>query len=281
MHLKLVMIHKFAKLKSSHSMFLLVVLYLPTMITMKRRLRNSIHLLASLILAFCSPNVSSSTLPPSMQQLVKGVQVPQLILISGCTGTGKSTFGMEVAINHGILKCISTDTIRQVMRTCYRENNVASEALLRSSYQGEDDPVKNWFEACGAIEAGIEGIVDDCINRGVSLVLEGVHVVPGPKLLERWSSKGGLAIGTVLTIPDANVHEKVIKRRGEITGKGSGQQSGKIDRIRCIHDEMVRLGKEHQWLLIEQKPRLEPKPIDMVTDLIQNRYMEGNFDRAE
>ena len=44
-------------------------------------------------------------------------QLPRLILVSGCTGTGKSTFGMEVAINQGVLKCISTDTIRQVMRT--------------------------------------------------------------------------------------------------------------------------------------------------------------------
>ena len=38
---------------------------------------------------------------------------PQLVLIAGCTGTGKSTFGMSVALNQNILKCISTDTIRE------------------------------------------------------------------------------------------------------------------------------------------------------------------------
>ena len=97
-------------------------------------------------------------------------------------------------------------------------------------------------------------------------------------MLERWTSKGGLAVGTVLTIPDATVHETVIRRRGEMTGKGADRQTEKIARIRAIHDEMVRLGKENQWLLIEQKPRLEPKPIDMVTSLLQNRYLEGNFD---
>ena len=31
---------------------------------------------------------------------------PQLILIAGCTGTGKSTFGMSVALSQSILKVI-------------------------------------------------------------------------------------------------------------------------------------------------------------------------------
>ena len=93
--------------------------------------------------------------------------------------------------------------------------------------------------------------------------------------------KEGLAVGTVLTIPDADVHKTIIRRRGEITGKGAEQQTNEIGRIRAIHDEMVRLAKEHQWLLIEQKPRLEPKPIEMVTNLLQNRYLEGNFDKVE
>jgi len=39
---------------------------------------------------------------------------PKLILIGGPPGTGKSTFGMSVALDQGILKCISTDTVRAV-----------------------------------------------------------------------------------------------------------------------------------------------------------------------
>ena len=73
---------------------------------------------------------------------------PLLILISGCTGTGKSTFGMEVAISLGILKCISTDTIRQVMRPF----NEFNPALHRSSYAGNGDPIVNWLECCAAVE---------------------------------------------------------------------------------------------------------------------------------
>lgn len=227
----------------------------------------------ALFLCVCESLITTSS--PS----AKSAPLPQLILISGCTGTGKSTFGMEVAINQGILKCISTDTIRQVMRSSCERFDFCEVALQRSSFQGDDDPVVNWLEACKAVESGIEAIIDDSIHRGVSLVLEGVHIVPCTRLLERWTERGGLAIGIVLTIPDADVHRRVITRRGEITKKGAGRQTKEMKRIRAIHDEMVNLGKRNQWLLIEQKPRLEPQPIDMVADLIQSRYMEGYFDR--
>jgi 2-phosphoglycerate kinase len=46
--------------------------------------------------------------------------------------TGKSTFGMSVALSQGILKCISTDSAREVMRS-YDDNPV----LHRSSYEGD------------------------------------------------------------------------------------------------------------------------------------------------
>lgn len=54
---------------------------------------------------------------------------PKLILISGCPGTGKSTFGMSLALEQGILKCISTDTVRAVMRSYVPES--ISPALHR------------------------------------------------------------------------------------------------------------------------------------------------------
>lgn len=57
---------------------------------------------------------------------------PKLILISGGPGTGKSTFGMSLALEQGILKCISTDTVRAVMRSYVPES--ISPPLHRSSY---------------------------------------------------------------------------------------------------------------------------------------------------
>jgi len=191
---------------------------------------------------------------------------PSLILISGCTGTGKSTFGMEVAIQKGILKCISTDTIRQTLRTVD-----GTPALHRSSFQGENDPIIDWRETCSVLEKAIDSIVFDCLRRGSSLVLEGVHIVPQRRLIDEWNKAGGFAVGAVLKIPDAETHRKVIFRRGEQTGKGADAQIEKFNRIRAIHDEMVRLGRDTDWLLIEQRPLLAPNPLMMLNEFIEQQ----------
>jgi len=190
---------------------------------------------------------------------------PSLILISGCTGTGKSTFGMEVAIQKGILKCISTDTIRQTLRT-----TESTPALHRSSFQGDGDPLKDWKETCIVLDKAIDSIVFDCLRRGTSLVLEGVHIIPDKRLIQAWNDQGGFAVGAVLTIPDPETHRKVIFRRGEQTGKGAEAQIEKFNRIRAIHDEMLHLGKVNDWLLIEQRPLLAPNPL-----MILNEFIEG------
>lgn len=197
-------------------------------------------------------------------------KAPELILISGCTGTGKSTFGMEAAITRGILKCISTDTIRQILRTQSEDR-----ALHRSSFQGTGDAVTDWKATCRVLNLGIESVIDDSIRRGTSLVLEGVHLVPGNKYIDRWVKSGGAAVGVVLSIPDSEIHRKVIFRRGEITTKGAANQIDNFPRIRAIHDEMVRMGRENKWLVIEQKPNIEPRPIDLLNNEINAVWVEG------
>ena len=194
----------------------------------------------------------------------KSIEKPKLILISGCTGTGKSTFGMSVALDQDILRCISSDTVRAVMRSFIAPN--ISPALHRSSYtpaSENDDPVTTWRETCAVLETSIEGLVDDAINRGVSLVVEGVHVVPCDKLIKRWEQHGGTAVGCLLTISDENAHKQLLYKRGEMTQKGEQKKLEAFDRVREIQTEMIRLAQESNWLLIEQK--LEPSPLEMVS----------------
>lgn len=189
-------------------------------------------------------------------------EVPELFLIAGCTGAGKSTLGMTIALNQGILRCISTDAVRQVMRTYSTD-----PAIHRATYSGTGDPVVQWRECCEVLTTSIDGVVEDCIHRGVSLVLEGVHIIPSNNLLERWRSKGGVALGCVLAIKDEKAHRDLLERRGQATHKGADSQIKAFDRIRAIQEEIVRLGQASQWLHIEQK--IEPDPVDMLTDSLK------------
>jgi 2-phosphoglycerate kinase len=198
---------------------------------------------------------------------------PQLILIGGCTGTGKSTFGMQTALSQGILKCVSTDTIRAVMRSFVSKE--ISPALHRSSYAGDGDAITNWRECCTVLEGSVEALVTDAIDRGVSLVVEGVHIVPSNRLIDMWRGSGGAALGVLLTITDETSHESLIFRRGEITKKGEDKKIKAFGRIRLIQGEMVRLAEESQWLLIEQK--LEPDPIEIVMSMLKEQdYAASN-----
>lgn len=219
---------------------------------------------APALVLLCS-GVSSSSFqfaPPPPTQ-------PRLVLVGGCTGTGKSTFGMEVALKQGILKCVSTDTIREVTRAFDPD----TPALHRSSYSGDMDPLVGWKEASAVLDKGIGALVDDALKRGVSLVLEGVHIVPSNGLLDKWRASGGIALGCLLVVPDPEAHRGLIYKRGEVTGKGELKKMVAFERIRKIQDEMIRLAEESEWVIVEQK--IAPDPIDVVTELLTGRPFGG------
>lgn len=190
---------------------------------------------------------------------------PKLVLIGGCPGTGKSTFGMSVALDQGILKCISTDTVRAVMRSFVAEK--VSPALHRSSYAQAfdgDDPVRSWHETCNVLSASVESLIDDALDRGTSIVVEGVHVVPSRHFIDKWTAGGGVAMGCILQIRDEEKHKAQLRRRGFITGVAEAEEKKikSFDRIRLIQEEMMLLAKESGWVQIEQ--RTAPDPLDLI-----------------
>lgn len=205
---------------------------------------------------------------------------PKLILVGGCSGTGKSTFGMSLALDQGILKCVSTDTLRSVMRSFIDKD--ISPALHRSSYAPSDpeeaaneswtdDPVKSWKETCLVVKHSVDELVDEMMGRGVSIVLEGVHLIPSTELLKKWEASGGVATGIVLQVSDEQAHKSLFVKRGISTGKGEEAKLRQFQRIRAIHDEMVRLGKEADWLIIEQD--LRPDPLDIVAESLASNCL--------
>jgi 2-phosphoglycerate kinase len=121
-------------------------------------------------------------------------------------------------------------------------------------------------QCCHVLEGSVDALVSDAIKRGVSIVLEGVHIIPSNLLIDRWRASGGVALGCLLTIKDAEAHRSLIFHRGEITRKGEEKKMRMFSRIRTIQDEMIKLATENDWLMIEQK--LEPDPIEIVTSLL-------------
>lgn len=216
----------------------------------------------------------------------KVAEKPKLVLIGGCPGTGKSTFGMSVALDQGILKCISTDTVRAVMRSFIPKS--ISPALHRSSYAKAfdgDDPVHSWHETCAVLDTSLVELVSDSIRRQQGLVLEGVSLAPSKQLIELWEEGGGVATGCLLTVSKAATHEALLTRRGLIAGKTSEQNQkdrkkiASFDRIRAIQDEMIRLAKDSGWILIEQK--VAPDPLDIVAQHLSDIKESETIDLSD
>jgi hypothetical protein len=157
-------------------------------------------------------------------------------------------------------------------------NNNNKLSTAPSSEDGTDDPVKSWIETCKVLNSSVEGLVNDAIQRGVSLVLEGVSIKPSRQLLDKFRASGGVACGVLLMVTDEERHRQLLRKRGFTTGKkkAEDQKLQSFDRIRLIQEEMIRCAKESDWILIEQ--RVDPDPLDVVSNVLMKDYLVDEFD---
>ncbi|HOP09371.1 MAG TPA: ATP cone domain-containing protein, partial [Candidatus Methanofastidiosa archaeon] len=116
---------------------------------------------------------------------VRHEKIPIIILIGGTSGIGKSSVALELAHRLGIKQVIGTDTIREIMRNIIAPNIMPE--LHQSSYEAwkaisfkvkEDKVVVGFREQARAVSAGINAAIERSLTEGISLVIEGVHMVP-------------------------------------------------------------------------------------------------------
>ena len=136
---------------------------------------------------------------------------PIILLVGGATGTGKSTVATDVAYRLGITRVTSTDFVRQTMRAFFSREFMpaihhssfeAGRAMAGDEEDG-DSVVGGFLEQTREVLVGVRAAIDRALEEGWSIVLEGVHLVPGmlPKEIE-----GALVVECVLGIADAEAH---------------------------------------------------------------------------
>ena len=136
---------------------------------------------------------------------------PIILLVGGATGTGKSTVATDVAYRLGITRVTSTDFVRQTMRAFFSSEFMpaihhssfeAGRAMAGDEEDG-DSVVGGFLEQTREVLVGVRAAIDRALEEGWSMVLEGVHLVPGmlPKEIE-----GALVVECVLGIDDAEAH---------------------------------------------------------------------------
>ncbi len=179
-------------------------------------------------------------------QELRQLDLPIVLLIGGTTGTGKSTVATEVAYRLGITRVTSTDFIRQTMRAFFSKEFMPS--IHYSSFEvGQagpaveeetSDPVLLGFlDQTRNVLVGVRAAIDRALQEGWSMVLEGVHLVPGmlPPI------EGALAVQCVLSIEDDEAHASHFLVR-DATSQGLRpveRYVDALDDIRFIQDYIV------------------------------------------
>jgi 2-phosphoglycerate kinase len=185
------------------------------------------------------------------------IDLPVIVLVGGSTGTGKSTVATEAAYRLGITRVTSTDFVRQTMRAFFSQEFMPSihyssfeaAAALRQPDQAEDPVIAGFLEQTRTVLVGVRASIERALQEGWSMVLEGVHLVPGmlPQI------EGALVAQCVLAIDDPQVHGSHFMVR-DTSSNGLRPHSKYLDRlddIRRIQDHIVSRAHRHGVAVIE------------------------------
>jgi 2-phosphoglycerate kinase len=140
------------------------------------------------------------------------LDTPVILLIGGATGTGKTTIAAEASHRLGITRLTSTDFIRQTMRAFFSEEFMptihyssfrAWEALPEAEREEGDPLMRGFLQQTKNVIVGVRASIDRALEEGWSMVLEGVHVVPGMIPLD---ISGALVVQVLLVVYNEEVH---------------------------------------------------------------------------
>ncbi len=176
---------------------------------------------------------------------------PIVVVLEGASATGKSIVGLEIVNNLVATRFISSDTVRQVLRSTMSENEYPElychtyQAYLHRQTGPEDlNPViRGYLAQCEIITPQIIRMTERIISEGVTGVVEGVHVLPG--MLQRISS----GVIEILIHPDDETHRAMFTNKHSATklrtvAEDIETREKEFSGTRAIQNYMLKLAQE-------------------------------------
>ena len=210
---------------------------------------------------------------------LRSLELPIIVLVGGATGTGKSTVATEVAHRLAITRVTSTDFIRQTMRAFFSEEFMpsvhyssfeAGEGLPAAEREAGDPLILGFIDQTRNVLVGVHASIERALQENWSMVLEGVHLVPG---MLAAPTDGALVVHAVLAIENEDVHAQHFWIRDSASGgvRAHGKYIDRFGDIRHVQDFIVEQA-EKTGVPVVQNGNIE-NAIGAVMELV--------FDRAE
>ena len=180
-------------------------------------------------------------------QSVAQLDIPLIILIAGATGVGKSTIATQLATRLGITRVVSTDAVREVLRSALSAEMFPT--LSVSSFEADtavrqpiphsgDRLIIGFREQAAAVAVGCQALIARAIEERTDMILEGAHLVPG--FLESVESDEAVIVPILVTIDDEKLHKTHFYYRSRDTRhRPSDRYINSFNKIRKIQKYMI------------------------------------------
>ena len=187
---------------------------------------------------------------------LRELDLPLMVFIGGATGTGKSTVATELAYRFGITRVTSTDFVRQTMRAFFSSDFMPS--IHQSSFEARDafpdaeDPLEFGFlQQARNVLVGVRASSERALHEGWSLVLEGVHLVPG--LVEMPRPEEAVSVYVVLSIENEDEHVRHFHFRDEDSERPESRYLERFEDIRRLQELIVTRARREGVPVIENE----------------------------
>jgi len=192
-----------------------------------------------------------------LHRSIRKTDKPVFILIGGSSGVGKSTIALALGHRLGINRVIGTDTIREIMRTILSPE--LEPTLYNSSFEIGD--IKTAFvnnkliygfeQQVRLISEGVKSVLRRGIKEGLTMIVNGVHIVPGFITEdEEFDSKCHI-FEYVLDVPDINTHIQNFYTREEGSHRDPKRYTNKIVNIRNIQNYINTQAQDRKVKIIK------------------------------
>lgn len=188
---------------------------------------------------------------------------PLVIYIGGASGTGKSTLALEMAPLLRIYRLNATDTIRQVMRMVFTPSILP--AIHSSSFEAapvdlipghleanDSEPrlIDSYEEQARRVCVGVRAVVERAIAENMSILVEGVHLLPG---LVPFADLEGSAhqIPLVLGTLDEEAHRARFLARSRAGQRHADRYLESFSSIRTIQEHLLQQAEIKGWPLLD------------------------------
>ena len=188
-----------------------------------------------------------------LMRAVRRPERPIILLVGGAPGVGKSAIASEVGYRLGIPRNVSTDSVRQAIRSLIGPD--LSPVLHSSSYSAwraellpsERDTVKpkrkrvlrGFLAQVQQLDPAVCAIIDRNVTEATSLVMEGAHLVPG--VAPSRDAPEAILVRVVLAVADEEDHRRHFGvREGQTFHRRRRQPYLEhFTEVRILHDYVV------------------------------------------